>query len=163
MKDRAPSLLFWVRQKAKSSKDGPPAHAKKTVHFNLSSWIVAHVASHQERQERCVRPSRAEYILERSCAGSLQEQKSLVIEKRGTPQAVLMSIRDYVRLAARSRKCSLGEELGPQGLAALRITNGATDEFPIPDDSGVRAPGASVADRKTALLNAGRVHTAVVP
>jgi prevent-host-death family protein len=29
-----------------------------------------------------------------------EEQKSLVIEKRGTPQAVLMSIRDYVRLAA---------------------------------------------------------------
>jgi prevent-host-death family protein len=28
------------------------------------------------------------------------EQKSLVIEKRGTPQAVLLSIRDYVRLAA---------------------------------------------------------------
>ena len=29
-----------------------------------------------------------------------EEQKSLVIEKRGTPQAVLLSIRDYVRLAA---------------------------------------------------------------
>jgi prevent-host-death family protein len=29
-----------------------------------------------------------------------EEQESLVIEKRGTPQAVLMSIRDYVRLAA---------------------------------------------------------------
>jgi prevent-host-death family protein len=28
------------------------------------------------------------------------EQKSLVIQKRGTPQAVLLSIRDYVRLAA---------------------------------------------------------------
>jgi prevent-host-death family protein len=28
------------------------------------------------------------------------EQQSLVIEKRGTPRAVLLSIRDYVRLAA---------------------------------------------------------------
>jgi prevent-host-death family protein len=28
------------------------------------------------------------------------EQRSLVIEKRGTPKAVLLSIRDYVRLAA---------------------------------------------------------------
>lgn len=29
-----------------------------------------------------------------------EERRSLVIEKRGTPKAVLMSIRDYVRLAA---------------------------------------------------------------
>jgi len=29
-----------------------------------------------------------------------EERKSLVIAKRGTPQAVLLSIRDYVRLAA---------------------------------------------------------------
>lgn len=29
-----------------------------------------------------------------------EERRSLVIEKRGTPQAVLLSIRDYVRLAA---------------------------------------------------------------
>ncbi len=28
------------------------------------------------------------------------EQQSLVIEKRGVPKAVLLSIRDYVRLAA---------------------------------------------------------------
>ncbi len=28
------------------------------------------------------------------------EQRSLVIEKRGRPRAVLMSLRDYVRLAA---------------------------------------------------------------
>lgn len=28
------------------------------------------------------------------------ERRSLVIEKRGSPKAVLMSIRDYVRLAA---------------------------------------------------------------
>jgi prevent-host-death family protein len=29
-----------------------------------------------------------------------EERKSLIIEKRGIPQAVLLSIRDYVRLAA---------------------------------------------------------------
>ena len=29
-----------------------------------------------------------------------QERRSLVIQKRGTPKAVLLSIRDYVRLAA---------------------------------------------------------------
>jgi prevent-host-death family protein len=29
-----------------------------------------------------------------------EESRSLVIEKRGTPTAVLLSIRDYVRLAA---------------------------------------------------------------
>ena len=29
-----------------------------------------------------------------------QERRSLVIEKRGTPKAILLSIRDYVRLAA---------------------------------------------------------------
>jgi prevent-host-death family protein len=29
-----------------------------------------------------------------------QEHQSLVIEKRGTPKAVLLSIRDYVKLAA---------------------------------------------------------------
>jgi prevent-host-death family protein len=29
-----------------------------------------------------------------------QERGSLVIEKRGTPRAVLLSLRDYVRLAA---------------------------------------------------------------
>jgi prevent-host-death family protein len=29
-----------------------------------------------------------------------EERKSLIIEKRGTPKAILLSIRDYVRLAA---------------------------------------------------------------
>lgn len=30
----------------------------------------------------------------------VEERKSLVIEKRGTPRAVLLSLRDYVKLAA---------------------------------------------------------------
>ena len=29
-----------------------------------------------------------------------QERRSLVIQKRGTPKAILLSIRDYVRMAA---------------------------------------------------------------
>lgn len=33
------------------------------------------------------------------------EQRSLVIEKRGTPAGVLLSIRDYVRLAAPEPEC----------------------------------------------------------
>lgn len=30
----------------------------------------------------------------------VEERRSLVIEKRGTPRAVLLSVRDYVKLAA---------------------------------------------------------------
>ena len=40
------------------------------------------------------------------------ERRSLVIEKRGTPRAVLLSIRDYVRLAAPEPEVlrAIGEE-----------------------------------------------------
>jgi len=33
------------------------------------------------------------------------ERRSLVIEKRGTPKAILLSMRDYVKLAAPSKAC----------------------------------------------------------
>lgn len=33
------------------------------------------------------------------------ERQSLVIEKRGIPKAALLSVRDYVVLPPRSRKC----------------------------------------------------------
>ena len=36
------------------------------------------------------------------------EHQSLVIEKRGTPRAVLLSIRDYVRLAAPETRSAQG-------------------------------------------------------
>jgi prevent-host-death family protein len=41
-----------------------------------------------------------------------EERGSLVIEKRGTPRAVLLSIRDYVRLAAPEPEVlnAIGEE-----------------------------------------------------
>ena len=49
------------------------------------------------------------------------ERRSLVIEKRGTPKAVLLSIRDYVRLAAPEPEVLrvLGEESKRKGTDAL--------------------------------------------
>jgi len=49
------------------------------------------------------------------------ERRSLVIEKRGTPKAVLLSIRDYVRLAAPEPEvlAVLGEESERKGTNRL--------------------------------------------
>ena len=49
------------------------------------------------------------------------ERRSLVIEKRGTPRAVLLSIRDYVRLAAPEPEVLrvLGEESKAKGTDKL--------------------------------------------
>jgi len=49
------------------------------------------------------------------------ERRSLVIEKRGTPKAVLMSIRDYVRLAAPEPEVLrlIGEESRLKGMSSL--------------------------------------------
>ena len=54
------------------------------------------------------------------------EHRSLVIEKRGTPKAVLLSIRDYVRLAAPEPEVLrlIGEESrrnGTDKLTSLQI------------------------------------------
>ena len=50
-----------------------------------------------------------------------QERRSLVIEKRGTPKAVLLSIRDYVRLAAPEPEVlrAIGEESQRKGTDKL--------------------------------------------
>jgi prevent-host-death family protein len=50
-----------------------------------------------------------------------KESRSLVIEKRGTPRAVLLSIRDYVRLAAPEPEVlrAIGEESIRKGTASL--------------------------------------------
>jgi len=50
-----------------------------------------------------------------------QEQRSLVIEKRGTPRAILLSIRDYVRLAAPEPEVLkiIGEESQQKGTDTL--------------------------------------------
>lgn len=62
----------------------------------------------------------------RSNFGSLlnridKESRSLVIEKRGTPRAILLSIRDYVRLAAPEPEVlrAIGEESRRKGTASL--------------------------------------------
>jgi prevent-host-death family protein len=49
------------------------------------------------------------------------ERGSLVIEKRGTPKAVLISIRDYVKLAAPEPKVLrlIGEEAERNGTSKL--------------------------------------------
>ena len=49
------------------------------------------------------------------------ERRSLVIEKRGRPKAVLLSIRDYVRLAAPEPEVLrlIGEESQRQGTNTL--------------------------------------------
>jgi prevent-host-death family protein len=49
------------------------------------------------------------------------ERRSLVIEKRGTPKAVLLSIPDYVRLAAPEPEVLrlIGEESRRKGTSAL--------------------------------------------
>jgi prevent-host-death family protein len=50
------------------------------------------------------------------------ERRSLVIEKRGTPKAVLLSIRDYVRLAAPEPEVLrlIGEDSERSGTDKLR-------------------------------------------
>ena len=50
-----------------------------------------------------------------------EERRSLVIEKRGTPRAILLSIRDYVRLAAPEPEVlkAIGEESIRKGTDAL--------------------------------------------
>lgn len=49
------------------------------------------------------------------------EQRSLVIEKRGAPKAVLLSLRDYVRLAAPEPEVLrlIGEESERNGTSSL--------------------------------------------
>ena len=50
-----------------------------------------------------------------------EERRSLVIEKRGTPRAILLSIRDYVRLAAPEPEVlkAIGKESKRKGTHAL--------------------------------------------
>jgi prevent-host-death family protein len=49
------------------------------------------------------------------------ERRSLVIEKRGTPKAILLSIRDYVKLAAPEPEVLrvIGEEAERNGTSKL--------------------------------------------
>jgi prevent-host-death family protein len=64
-------------------------------------------------------------LLARTNFGNLlqrvEERRSLVIEKRGVPRAILLSIRNYVRLAAPEPEVLtiIGEESKAQGTDAL--------------------------------------------
>jgi prevent-host-death family protein len=51
----------------------------------------------------------------------VEEHRSLVIEKRGTPRAVLLSLRDYAKLAAPEPEILriIGEEAKRKGTNAL--------------------------------------------
>ena len=56
------------------------------------------------------------------------DQRSLIIEKRGAPKAVLLSIRDYVKLAAPEPEVLrlLGEESKQKGTD--KLTSGQIDQ-----------------------------------
>jgi prevent-host-death family protein len=56
------------------------------------------------------------------------ERRSLVIEKRGTPKAVLLSIRDYVRLASPEPEVLklMGEESARKG--THKLSSGRIDQ-----------------------------------
>jgi prevent-host-death family protein len=58
-----------------------------------------------------------------------EERRSLVIEKRGTPRAVLLSIRDYVKLAAPEPEVLriVGEEAKRDGTS--RLTSRQIDQI----------------------------------
>lgn len=58
-----------------------------------------------------------------------EERCSLIIEKRGTPRAVLLSIRDYVRLAAPEPEVLkvIGEESRRKGTD--KLTSGQIDQI----------------------------------
>ena len=70
-----------------------------------------------------------------------EERRSLVIEKRGTPRAVLLSIRDYVKLAAPEPEVLriVGEEAKRNGTS--RLTSRQIDQI-------IRATRAARRNRK---------------
>lgn len=77
-----------------------------------------------------------------------EERGSLVIEKRGTPRAVLVSLRDYVRLAAPEPEILrvLGEESKRKRMDAL--TSAEIDQV-ISKSRGRKSPGRTTRERKT--------------
>ena len=58
-----------------------------------------------------------------------KDSRGLVIEKRGTPRAILLSIRDYMRLASPEPEVliAIGEESKRKGTA--RLTSGQIDRI----------------------------------
>ncbi len=80
----------------------------------------------QQKESMVVSALRARTNFGRLLRQVEEERQSLVIEKRGTPRAVLLSIRDYVRLAAPEPEVLklIGEESkekGTDNLSSERI------------------------------------------
>jgi len=74
-----------------------------------------------------------------------KDSRGLVIEKRGTPRAILLSIRDYVRLASPEPEVliAIGEESKRKGTASL--TSAQIDRI----IKAARAPKAKSPKRKS--------------
>jgi prevent-host-death family protein len=68
------------------------------VHFRSLNWRVYRVLRNGKNETLVVSALRAPANFGKLLRRVEDERRSLVIEKRGTPKAVLLSIRDYVRL-----------------------------------------------------------------
>jgi len=79
------------------------------------------MASRQEKQSIVVSALRARTNFGKLLQRIEDQRGSLVIEKRGVPRAILLSIRDYVRLAAPEPEVLtiIGEESKAKGMDAL--------------------------------------------
>jgi len=80
------------------------------------------MAKTQSKESRVVSALHARSHLGELLNEVSQGRQSLVIEKRGTPRAVLLSIRDYVRLAAPEPEILriIGEESKRHGTDKIR-------------------------------------------
>ena len=92
------------------------------MHFRCTKWRVYshhHTNDGQERHNCGFCPACANFgkLLSRVD----DERRSLILEKRGRPKAVLLSIRDYVKLAAPEPEVLrvVGEESEQNGTSAL--------------------------------------------
>jgi len=91
----------------------------RTVQFNQSNWRV--VATSNLGKAIVVPALRARANFGKLLRRLDDERRSVVIEKRGIPKAVLLSIRDYVRLAAPEPEILkiVGQESETNGVSAL--------------------------------------------
>ena len=83
------------------------------------NWRVhAAIQIHEKREQRNLRALHARTNFGRILRRVEHENRSLVIEKRGVPKAILLSIRDYVRLAAPEPEVlkAIGEEASRKGI-----------------------------------------------
>lgn len=106
----------------------PPTELVIELHssYNLTDELT--MAKTQTKESIVVSALRARTNFGKLLQRVENERRSLVIEKRGTPRAILLSIRDYVRLAAPEPEVLtiIGEESKTKGTDAFnsqRIDN----------------------------------------